>query len=1069
MVFRKKTDGNEISYTETAVNSSFVEKKCYDLDRVNVKEDETVYSSDCFINSGKSENIVGVVAGHPVDFLIDSGAEVNTVSDHVFDLLINDKRSNEALFDLKMGADKPLKAYASPGEILVTASFVAELFISEDRPRYLEKFYVIPNARSLLGRNTALRYSVLQLGLDIPVLDHAAQDAYKLFPCEILTLSVVGEFPKFNVPPVSLAFDKTMPPSRNVFTNIPPAFREESQRRLGELLESGIIERVTSEMDVSFCSSLLVVPKGKDDIRLVVDLRGPNKCIIRTPFKMPTLESIVSKLHGASYFSTIDLSSAFFHVELNENSRHLTNFFAGDATYRFKRLPFGLSNAPDIFQEIMQTIVLADCPGVINYLDDVLVHGSTLEEHNENLEKVLCRLREHNVVINDKKSQFGKESVKFIGYRFSRDGISVEDDKLRALKEFRTPETILEVKSFLGLLNFSERFIFKRADKTEYLRTLAKSSTFYWTQNEDKEFEFLKNEALKSIKMLGYFNHDDETELYVDASPIGLGAVLVQYGKNGEPRIIACASKALTSVERMYPHTQKEALAIVWGVERFSYYLTNIRFTIRTDSEANKFIFGSDHRTSKRAMTRAESWALRLLPYRFDIKRVPGCSNIADALSRLISKTQVDEPFDEENDKHILYALDAVNMNISWTDIQLASETDDELKAVKWAMISKKWPEHLRRYEIQENDLRILDPMVFKGDKIILPKILRTKALDIAHQGHIGIGATKRIMREYFWWPNMSKDTTEFIKSCQTCLMISRKNPPIPLSSRMLPSGPWEILQIDFLSIQGCGTGHFLVVVDCFSRYLHVVELKNTDAKNTNAALCRIFLTWGLPSVIQSDNGPPFQGSEFIQYWESKGVRVRKSIPLCPQTNGSVERQNQGIIKAIAGAKQDNKNWRNALEVYVHSHNTLKHHSRLGVTPFQLMVGWKYRGTFPCLWKAAAEEEIDPEEIKENDAVAKLISKKYADKRRGARYTDIDVGDKVVVAIHQRNKIDPTFSKETYTVLTREGAKVVICNDNGVQMTRNVQDIKRDSRIPIDLKDNVQDDDLMNNGIKNLE
>lgn len=129
------------------------------------------------------------------------------------------------------------------------------------------------------------------------------------------------------------------------------------------------------------------------------------------------------------------------------------------------------------------------------------------------------------------------------------------------------------------------------------------------------------------------------------------------------------------------------------------------------------------------------------------------------------------------------------------------------------------------------------------------------------------------------------------------------------------------------------------------------------------------------------------------------------------------------------------------------------------------MVGWKYRGTFPCLCKAAAEEEIDPEEIKENDAVAKLISKKYADKRRGARYTDIDVGDKVVVAIHQRNKIDPTFSKETYTVLTREGAKVVICNDNGVQMTRNVQDIKRDSRIPIDLKDNVQDDDLMNNGI----
>lgn len=122
--------------------------------------------------------------------------------------------------------------------------------------------------------------------------------------------------------------------------------------------------------------------------RLVVDLRGPNKCIIRTPFKMPTLETILAKLHGASYFSTLDLSSAFFHVLLDEKSRHLTNFFAGDGTYRFKRLPFGLCNAPDIFQEICQTIILSGCEGVVNYLDDFLVFGRTMEEHDENLEKV---------------------------------------------------------------------------------------------------------------------------------------------------------------------------------------------------------------------------------------------------------------------------------------------------------------------------------------------------------------------------------------------------------------------------------------------------------------------------------------------------------------------------------------------------------------------------------------------------------------------------------------------------------------------------------------------------------
>ncbi|XP_062537803.1 uncharacterized protein K02A2.6-like [Armigeres subalbatus] len=417
-------------------------------------------------------------------------------------------------------------------------------------------------------------------------------------------------------------------------------------------------------------------------------------------------------------------------------------------------------------------------------------------------------------------------------------------------------------------------------------------------------------------------------------------------------------------------------------------------------------------------MTRAESWALRLLPYQFTVKRVPGHSNIADALSRLISKTQIDEAFDEENDKHVLYALDAGAMNISWTDIQLASEGDEELEAVRLAIDTDLWPERLRRYESQAKELRTLDPMLFKGDKIVLPKSLRSKALDAAHQGHIGCGATKRILREYFWWPNMSKDAEEFSEKCGTCLLISRKKSPIPLSSREMPHGPWEILQVDF-----------------------------------SPGIC--------------DNGPPFQGNEFIEYWESKGVRVRKSIPLSPQSNGSVERQNQGIIKAMAGAKEDGKNWRDALECYTQTHNTLKQHSRLCITPFELMVGWKYRGTFPCLWDSEKAVKIDREDVRENDAFAKLNSKKYADQHRGARESDIAVGDKVVVATFQRNKTDPTFSKERYTVLTREGAKVVIRSESGVQLARNVQDVKRDTRASEGRQESGEDDVVKNS--ENLE
>lgn len=577
--------------------------------------------------------IVGKVAGLPVIFLIDSGAEVNTVDRDTYDRLRNGGCPENVLIWISLGSDKPLRAYASQGQIAVIATFVANLFISDDRPHFMEKFYAVENGRSLLGRNTAIRYSVLQIGLNVPISSSETMNiSSKIYPGELFSITSTGEFPKFNVAPVELSYDKTLPPSRNVFTSIPPAFKEETERRIKELLRTGIIEQVVEGMDKSFCSSLLVVPKGKNDIRLVVDLRGPNKNIIRTPFRMPTLEEILANLDGATWFSTIDLTSAFFHVVLHDNSRHLTNFFAGNATYRFKRLPFGLCNAPDIFQEILQTIILADCKGVCNYLDDILVHGKSKEEHDANLKAVLCRLSEHGVSLNQQKCVLGKQSVKFLGFSLSHDGLRIEEDKMKAIRDFRRPESQTEVKSFLGLMNFTERFIHQRAEKTEYLRNLAKSERFYWGQNEEDEFAFLKSDALRKISKLGYFRYKDETELYVDASPIGLGAVLIQYNDAKVPRIIGCASKTLSDTERKYPQTQREALAMVWGVERFSFYLLNKSFIVRTDSEANKFIFGDGCRTGKRAITRAEAWALRLQSYDFKVKCVPGDKDLITTL-----------------------------------------------------------------------------------------------------------------------------------------------------------------------------------------------------------------------------------------------------------------------------------------------------------------------------------------------------------------------------------------------------------------------------------------------------
>ena len=215
--------------------------------------------------------------------------------------------------------------------------------------------------------------------------------------------------------------------------------------------------------------------------------------------------------------------------------------------------------------------------------------------------------------------------------------------------------------------------------------------------------------------------------------------------------------------------------------------------------------------------------------------------NVADVLSRLICKAQVDDAFDEDNEKHMLYSLDAGDMSISWTEIQTASETDEELEAVWLGVQSGKWSNALKRYESESKHLRTLGHIVYKDDLIILPTSLRSRAIKAAHRGHVGCEATKRILREFFWWPNMAKQAALFVSNCEICLVISKRNPPLSLSSRQLPDGPWEILQIDFLSLHGYGSGEFLLTVDTYSRYLHVSEMKQTDARSTYAALCRVF------------------------------------------------------------------------------------------------------------------------------------------------------------------------------------------------------------------------------------
>ena len=269
------------------------------------------------------------------------------------------------------------------------------------------------------------------------------------------------------------------------------------------------------------------------------------------------------------------------------DSRYITTFTTHVGLRRYKRLIFGISSASEKFQAIIRDS-LDGLEGVKNISDDIILYGKNQEEHDTRLQKVFERLREKNITLNRSKCEFNKDKVEFFGYVFSKDCISADPKKIDAIKNAEAPKNAAEVRSLLGLANYVSRFISDFATITEPLRQLThKNTEWKWNGKEQKAFQTLKD-RLTSCAM-AYFDPKLHTEVIVDASPVGRGAILVQNGK-----VVTYASRALSDVEKRYFQTEKEDLAIVWGCEHFHLYLFGSEFTIITDHKPLEVIFNNN-------------------------------------------------------------------------------------------------------------------------------------------------------------------------------------------------------------------------------------------------------------------------------------------------------------------------------------------------------------------------------------------------------------------------------------------------------------------------------------------
>lgn len=818
-------------------------------------------------------------------------------------------------------------------------------------------------------------------------------------------------FPKIPGYQVRVHMRADVKPVVQPYRPVPLALEEKVEMKVQELLELNIIERVPDGTPPQWISPVVPIEKRDKTLRFCIDLRRVNEAVIRSPYPLPSPDYLLATIPPSVKFSVIDFTNAFFHFELDEAARNLTAFITKSGLYRFARLTMGLKCAPEEFTKGMKLTVLKGLTGVIDYIDDLLVHGSTEKEHDENYENVMARLTSLGIQISP-KSQIGKAEVTFIGHKINSKGIFPTEDKLATLKRFKTPETKDEVKSFLGFLTFLSKFIPNLTDHTLELRRLVVHNTcFVWTTKQQKAFDTIKS-LITAESHLRHFEAGRKTRLVTDASPTGIGAVLTQLHR-GEWLPVRYISKGLSNCEQKYGQTEREALAVVWAVEKLHYYLFGTRFQLLTDCKVLQLLFGTKSKVNPRIMR----WTLRLSVYDFEVVYIKGVDNYADALSRLVDSR-------EENDvsgERVLRAMleGAVPKAMSVEEIECETRKDEQLVQVAEALESEDWSRVNLDYRPYRAEICNINGVLVKGDRIIIPPSLLQRVLTLAHQGHPGQARMKMRLRKKVWFPRLEPRVAEFVRGCKPCIMVQRPDCPPPLKPKSFPDCPFEDLAMDFKQV---GPDMILVVIDYYSSFAYYEIIKPATASATATSLMKIFGLFGIPRTIQCDNGTHFQG-EVVTLCEKLGITLYRSAPRYPQANGKVERFNREIKSVVQQAHATGQDWKLELAQFLLCHHSTPHRELGGRTPAEAFMGRNIRDLIPDLDDRRHE---DDEGMRDANNAYKYKYKKYTDIVRRAKPSELKVGDIVLKLNETRSNGEPRFGPEEFEIIEIDKYKVAI-------------------------------------------
>ncbi|KAL4004005.1 hypothetical protein ACER0C_003718 [Sarotherodon galilaeus] len=769
---------------------------------------------------------------------------------------------------------------------------------------------------------------------------------------------------------------------------LPLSKRQVAEEKIREMAAAGVIEPSNSP----WAAPVVLVGKKDGSPRFCVDFRHLNAVTKKDSYPLPRIDEALDYVTGSSWFSSLDLRSGYWQVELAPEARPKTAFTIGQGLWQFRVMPFGLCNAPATFERLMER-VLVNIPRsrCVVYLDDLLVHGGDFDSALSHLSEVFSAIRRAGLRLNPAKCRLLARETTFLGHVISAQGIATDSAKVAAVRDWPTPSNVKELRSFLGLASYYRRFIKGFATIASPLHRLTdKGQPFGWGDACAAAFAQLK-EALTRAPVLAYPDARQPFIVDTDASNVGVGAVLSQQGEAGE-RVVAYFSCALGRAERNYCVTWRELLAVVLAVRHFRPYLHGCRFLLRTDHASLTWLLNFKHPEG-----RVACWLEVLQGYDFEIQHRAGRQHgNADALSRRPCMA-VECRYCLQQEERAQEALGVATAQATasgggWlplTTQQLKREQEADatlgqvgawLEAAQrpdWTEVSGQEPE-VKAYYSQHNNLETHDGLLYRRWRapgqgrdllqLLVPRALRSQVLELVHgsvgAGHYGTAKTLRRLRGRFYWPGCRRDVELHVHCCDTC--TAQKGPTqrstAPLQ-QYLVGAPMERVGVDVLGpfpVTESGNRYVLVAMDYFTKWPEAYTVPDQSATTTAERLVEeMFARFGVPAELHSDQGRNFESKVFGEICRRLGMEKTRTTPLHPQSDGLVERFNRTLATQLAIlTSRHQRDWDRHLPLVLWSYRTAVQESSQ-CTPAALMFGRELRTPVDLVFGSPPEPEID--------------------------------------------------------------------------------------------------------------